>query len=97
MVRWPRLVAARASAGAAGKGPRRSLRAADRPDRRRQDAGRILADTGGAERRSARFLVISSLAGEVDARRAAGGGCAACCERYGLPATPTLPCMGGGS
>ena len=33
---------ARAPAGAAGKGPRRPLRAVDRADRRRQDAGRIL-------------------------------------------------------
>ena len=50
MVRGARLVAARASAGAAGQGPRRPLRAADRADRRRQDAGGISADAGGAER-----------------------------------------------
>src|SRR5260221_3799272 len=48
MVRWPWLVATRASAGAARKGPRGSPRAADRADRRRQDAGRIFADAGGA-------------------------------------------------
>ncbi len=48
MVRVARLVAARASVGAAGKGPRRSLRAADRADRRRQDAGGVSADIGGA-------------------------------------------------
>ena len=33
--------------GAARQGPRRSLRAADRADRRRQDAGGISADAGG--------------------------------------------------
>src|SRR5258705_10629809 len=48
LVRRPRLVAARASAGAARKGPRRPLGAPDCADRRRQDAGRILADAGGA-------------------------------------------------
>src|SRR5438128_4450967 len=42
------MVAARASAGAARKGPRRSLRALDRTDRRRQDAGGFPADAGGA-------------------------------------------------
>ncbi len=44
------MVAARASAGAARKSPRRSFRAPDRADRRRQDAGRIPADAGGALR-----------------------------------------------
>ena len=48
MVRRARLVAARASAGAAGQGARRPLGAADRADRRRQDAGRLSADAGGA-------------------------------------------------
>ena len=48
LVRLARLVAARASVGAAGKGPRRSFGAADCADRRRQDAGRISADAGGA-------------------------------------------------
>ena len=47
MVRRPRLVAARASARVAGEGPRKPLRAADRTDRRRQDAGGIFADAGG--------------------------------------------------
>ena len=42
--------AARASARAARQGARRPLGAADRADRRRQDAGRISADAGGAER-----------------------------------------------
>src|SRR5260370_816681 len=48
LVRGARMDAARASTRAAGKGPRRSFRALDRADRRRQDAGRILADAGGA-------------------------------------------------
>ena len=48
LVRRARLVAARASIGAAGKGPRRPFGATDRADRRRQDAGRISADAGGA-------------------------------------------------
>src|ERR1700730_8838748 len=43
------MVAARASAGAAGEGPRRPLGALDRAYWRRQDAGRISADAGGAE------------------------------------------------
>ncbi|WP_371740480.1 ligase-associated DNA damage response DEXH box helicase [Bradyrhizobium sp. LCT2] len=47
MVRGARLVAARASTGAAGEGARGPLRAADRADRRRQDAGGISADAGG--------------------------------------------------
>ena len=47
MVRRARLVAARASAGAAGKGARRPLGAADRAHRRRQDARGISADAGG--------------------------------------------------
>ena len=42
MVRSPRLVAARAPAGIAGKGSRRPLGALDCADRRRQDARRIL-------------------------------------------------------
>ena len=50
LVRRPRLVAARASARAAGKGPRRPLGAVDRAHRRRQDARGISADTGGVER-----------------------------------------------
>ncbi len=45
----PRLVAARASARAAGEGARGPFGAADRADRRRQDAGGISADAGGAE------------------------------------------------
>ena len=48
-VRRPRLVAARASARAARESPRRPLGAADRADRRRQDAGRISADAGGVD------------------------------------------------
>ena len=50
LVRQPRLDAARASARAPGEGARRPLGAADRADRRRQDAGRISAEPGGAER-----------------------------------------------
>src|SRR5258708_13535123 len=96
MVRRARMVAARTSAGAARKGPRRSLRAADCPHRRRQDAGRIPADAGGAERSSAHVSVTSPLVGEVDARRAAGGGRAASTERCGLPLSPTPPHKGGG-
>ena len=48
LVRGARLGAARASARTAGEGPRRPLGAADRADRRRQDAGRVSADAGGA-------------------------------------------------
>src|ERR1700730_17939973 len=43
------MVAARASIGAVGKGPRRSFRAPDRAHRRRQDLGWIFADAGGIE------------------------------------------------
>ena len=74
LVRKPRLVAARASAGAARKSPRRPLGALDRAHRRRQDARGFFADAGGAARHTAAFLVTSPLVGEVDARRAAGGG-----------------------
>src|SRR5260370_9862741 len=91
MVRRPRMVAARASAGAARKGPRRSLRAADCPHRRRQDAGRIFADAGGAGRHPARFLVTSHLVGEVDARRPPGGEVPPSTRRPALPPTPTPP------
>src|ERR1700755_2126221 len=49
MVRGTRVVAARASARSAQESSRRSLRAADRADRRRQDPGRIPADAGGTE------------------------------------------------
>src|SRR3954465_13085225 len=45
-----RLVAACASTATARPRPRGTLGAADRPDRRRQDAGRILAHPGGVER-----------------------------------------------
>src|ERR1700682_1416238 len=48
MVRVARLVAARASARPLGKGPRGPRGAADRADRRRQDAGGFFADLGGA-------------------------------------------------
>ena len=46
MVRIAWLVAARASACAAGESPRGPLRAADRAHRRRQDAGGVSADAG---------------------------------------------------
>ena len=52
MVFGPRLVAARASARAAGEGARGPFGPADRADRRRQDAGGISADAGGAECRA---------------------------------------------
>ena len=45
MVRRERLVAARPSDRAAGEGPGRAIGAADRPDRCRQDAGRVPAVT----------------------------------------------------
>src|ERR1700730_8726826 len=48
MVRVARLVAARASVRAIGKGPRGPLGIADRTDGRRQDAGGFSADPGGA-------------------------------------------------
>src|SRR6185295_9592858 len=48
LVRRARLVAPRASIGAAGKSPGRPFGATDRPDRRRQDAGGVSADAGGA-------------------------------------------------
>ncbi len=48
MVRVARLVATRASIGAARKGPRRRVGAADRADRRRQDVGGVSADIGRA-------------------------------------------------
>src|ERR1700722_11392994 len=72
MVRRARLVAARASARTAGKGPRRPLRALDRPDRRRQDAGRIFADAGGVE--CFRFLIAAALFSPPPAQRRGGGG-----------------------
>ena len=50
LVRRTRLGAARASIGTAGEGAGRPLGAADRTDRRRQDAGGISADPGGVER-----------------------------------------------
>ena len=50
MVFLARLEPARASAGIAGARPRRPLGAADRADRRRQDAGGVSADLGGALR-----------------------------------------------
>ena len=50
LVRTARLAAARASARIAGEGASRALGAADRADRRRQDAGRFPADAGRIER-----------------------------------------------
>ena len=50
LVRAARLDAARASARTAGEGARRPLGAADRADRRRQDAGGLSAELGGVER-----------------------------------------------
>ena len=50
LVRQPRLGAARASARTSGQGASRPFGAADRADRRRQDAGRISAEPGGVER-----------------------------------------------
>src|SRR5882724_7026644 len=51
MVRRARLVAARASAGAAWEGARQPLGAADCAYRRWQDAGGISADAGGVLRK----------------------------------------------
>src|SRR5258705_4631515 len=70
LVRRPRLVAARASAGVARKGPRRSLGALDRADRRRQNAGRILGDAGGIER----GLSFRAVCSTPPAKRRGGGG-----------------------
>src|SRR5258708_39770757 len=67
MVRGPRLVATRASAGATRKGPRRSLGALDCTDRRRKDAGRILADAGGV-------VFSRSNCSPPPAKRRGGGG-----------------------
>src|SRR6185295_9871161 len=53
LVRTARLDAARAPARSAGARARRPLGAADRADRRRQDARGVPADTGGVERRKA--------------------------------------------
>src|ERR1700676_4343383 len=69
------MVAARASAGAAGEGPRRPLGALDRAYWRRQDAGRISADAGGAECTGAIFS-------PHPAKRRGGGGGGGCL--YGL-------------
>ncbi|MBP1293099.1 hypothetical protein M2192_007172 [Bradyrhizobium elkanii USDA 61] len=70
-----RLVAARASARAAGESARATLGAADRAHGSGQDAGGVLADTGGVEWRgagqsrkacAAPSIATSPLAGEVD-------------------------------
>ena len=53
LVRRPRLGAAPAPARIAGEGAGRAFGAADRADRRRQDAGRLPADAGGAARGAA--------------------------------------------
>src|ERR1700730_6420753 len=106
MVRGARMVAARTSIGVARKGPARPFGTADRADRRRQDAGRLSADAGRAERCSAHLSVTSPLVGGAAARRGGGGGGGATSTwRCGLPPSPTpgsspgqaLPHKGGGS
>ena len=52
LVRRPRLGAARASARTSGEGARRPFGAADRADRRRQDARRVSAEPRRTQRRS---------------------------------------------
>src|SRR5271167_1046409 len=63
MVRRPRLVAARASTRATSKGAGGSLGAADRTNRRRQDAGRIFADIGGVVAFGGSFIGGYSISG----------------------------------
>src|SRR5260370_13642513 len=92
MVRRPRLVAARASTGAARKGPRRSLGALDCAHRSRQNAGRILADAGGIEH----DLCAPSICSPPPAKRRGGGGGggaihARSCSPRGCGGTPPPP------
>ncbi len=67
LVRRAGLVAACAPARSYGEGARGPLRAADRADRRRQDAGRLPADAGGA-------LVFLFLRGFLFSLPPCGGG-----------------------